>query len=221
MALYSPALIVVAILLMTACATNPTFAPATITVSEAPTLIATPTLLPPTNTPTATALPTRQPSEYEFPKDAFWTELQSKEFKLVSGATTRGHDGNVYSAYLLTDTKLNSVMMSGGHVSPSTETGPGICQLAFYRWDGYEYKIIRALGEKDEPWWCEAINWDKPEYSPDTQARSALRLQGYWSDINQNGYQSLLLRTTTVFGHVGMYRELKRISMKFKKTRLL
>lgn len=178
-------------LVLAACAPNPTSVPITPTAKPQTTQPPTQVLVTPTLPPTQTALPTRQPHSGETPTDVRWIEFQNNGFKVMSTASVHGSDGSLYSAYLLTDSKLNSVMMRGGQVSASTETGPGVCQLVFYKWDGYRYQLLATEGEQDEPWWCEIIDWDAPEFLPDAQTRTALRLGGKWSDINGNGQPEL------------------------------
>jgi len=93
---------------------------------------------------------------------SFWDTLRKDA---VFSTWTRGPGGNLYAAYLLADSN-----------------GRGTCHLYISRWDGYKQKLVFSY---DGDAGCEAMNWDLEQFS--TQEKDVLSLDGFWSDINQNG----------------------------------
>lgn len=177
---------------MAACGTVPK---ATATLTILPTHTATVTARPPTPTvtpsprpPTATATDTPTPAPTQpphgTPDDATWQELQNLDYRIVTSAMTRGPEGYLYRAYLLTNPAYKSMMMADLGEPGGTESGPGICTLLFYRWEGDRYTLVQSVGEREAPVVCSAYDWSGWGSPSD---RVALGLRGYWSDINANG----------------------------------
>lgn len=159
------------LLALTACqvSNSPTLVPAHSTSPKtAEPVLPTASVTQPPAAATVIAPPTLTPVPLRRPNQDFWDALD--KYELVS-ASTVGPDNLIYSAYVLAD--------------PSR---PGSCQLAFFRWDGYDYTQIELI---EVPTGCETTNWDWLQIEP--HERQTLRLKGYWSDINQNGQPELTI----------------------------
>ncbi len=186
----------VAGLLLAACGAAPRATPtlpilpthtATVT-ARPPTATATRTPMPPTATATETPTPSPTQRPHGTPDDELWEALQRQDYRIVTSAMTSGPEGYVYQAYLLTNPAYDSQMMQElTGTNHGVESGPGVCQVLFYRWDGDHYALIQSVGESETPIFCQAVNWDEPEYILNEAGRAPLKLHGYWSDINGNG----------------------------------
>lgn len=124
--------------------------------------------------------------------NVFAEDLLNRDHELMASSSVIGPKDFVYSAYLFNNTRIDPI---------TDETKPEICRLAFYRLDEDENALLRSFtgplyasnSRYTYPVYCEAVNWDAPskeilwgaEISQET--RSLLGMDGYWSDINQNG----------------------------------
>lgn len=153
-------------------------------------------------TPFSTSTPTVVPLAVD---DQFRADLEGQNYRFVFGASTIGPKGFTYSSYLFTDTKLQPYQ--------DGKSSPEICRIAFYRLDGNGNTLLGTFGAPTYlPQWtsaypvlCQPINWDNPDallggiLTPaslglaDDETHKLLGLQGYWSDINQNGLPEFAL----------------------------
>jgi hypothetical protein len=149
-----------------------------------------------TQTPTSTATPELTnfpgPTAASIENNVFAEDLLNRDHVLLASSSVIGPRDFVYSAYLFNNTRIDPIVDE-----PRTD----ICRLAIYRLDGNENGLLSSFtgplyapnNRYTYPVYCEAINWDVPsqevlgggEITPET--RALLGLDGYWSDINQNG----------------------------------
>ncbi len=132
------------------------------------------------------------PTAASVEQDVFASDLQRRGYGLIASSSIIGPKDFVYSAFLFNNTKID----------PSQgETNPEICRLAVYRLDEDQNSLLRSFtappypegSRYTYPVSCEAVNWDSPspeitwggEITP--EIRALLGLNGFWSDINQNG----------------------------------
>ncbi len=122
--------------------------------------------------------------------------MQNKEYEIVFSTSEIGPESLVYSVYAFKDSSLEPAY--GG------ETNSEICRLAFYRWNGTHNELIADFGAATYPRSsryggfpvnCSLANWNDDSWFTDIwgsdwpldEIRNTLNLDGYWSDINQNG----------------------------------
>ncbi|MCP5101486.1 MAG: hypothetical protein GY943_38560 [Chloroflexi bacterium] len=122
--------------------------------------------------------------------------MQNKEYEIVFSTSKVGSESLIYSVYSFKDRSLEPEF--GG------ETNSEICRLIFYRWNGIKNEMIADFGAVTYPKSsryggfpviCSLANWDNDGWFTDIwganwsldEIRNTLNLDGYWSDINQNG----------------------------------
>jgi hypothetical protein len=151
--------------------------------AQSQTLTPTPSVTPETN-PVATAASIQD--------NVFAEDLLNRNHSISASSSVIGPKDFVYSAYLFINNRIDPAI---------EEPRPEICRLAIYRQDVNVNELIYSFttpryapnNRYGYPAYCEAINWDSPsqnvvwgaQIAPET--RALLGLNGYWSDINQNG----------------------------------
>lgn len=161
---FSRSTLLILITLLSACAV---IAPPN---TPTPTATATPTSTP-TATPTATPTPKPTTTPTGEPQDETWLKLKNDGYKVVTSASTLVSD-KTYFAYLLALTSLNNNPLQ-------------YCAISFYYWSGYEYNLIQNTQTTGE---CKVIPWGSIE------EQVALKREGYWSDINNNGFPEFAIQ---------------------------
>jgi hypothetical protein len=146
-------------------------------------LTATPSVTPETN-PVATAA--------SIQNNVFAEDLLNRNHEIKASSSVVGPKDFVYSAYLFINKRIDPI---------TEDPRPEICRLAIYRLDAGENELLRSFtgplyapnNRYGYPAYCEAINWDAPSQNVvwggeiTSETRTLLGLNGYWSDINQNG----------------------------------
>lgn len=182
----------------------------TLVVSQAPlpipTLTATPPLIPAT-TPSATialvgsATFTPIPPVTAVPlaaEDAFWADLQAKNYRLLFSGSLSGPAKFVYSAYGFVDTALEPVEFNPNLTAEA-------CRLAVYRSDGTTNTLLQTFGAPQFPKSsryhgfpviCELVNWDTPaHFYISDETKQLINAHQYASDINGNALPEFALFT--------------------------
>ena len=122
--------------------------------------------------------------------------MQNKEYEMVFSTSGVGPESLIYSVYAFRDASLKPEF--GG------EANSEICRLVFYRWNETQNELIADFGAAAYPENsryggfpvnCSLANWDNNSWFTDIwgpgwsldEIRDTLNLDGYWSDVNQNG----------------------------------
>lgn len=160
------------------------------TMAAANPILETQTSSPTAPTTTPEILP--GPTAASIEQNVFAQDLLNRNHEILASSSTTGPKDYVYSAYLFRNNRIDPIV---------DETRTEICRLAIYRLDKGENELLRSFtgplyapnSRYTYPVYCEAVNWDAlskeiigdGEISAET--RALLGMNGYWSDINQNG----------------------------------
>lgn len=103
----------------------------------------------------------------------------------------------MFSAYLILEPTYYERPYEGDLITPG-------CRLAFYRSDGKKNELMRYFVAAEYParfysgfpYWCHIYDWNTPRSyilpsAPSTTEVEALGFNGYWTDINQNGWPEI------------------------------
>jgi len=129
--------------------------------------------------------------------DSFWEGMRNQGYEVVFSTSHVGPMDYVYSVFAFKDTSLEPEF--------GDETNSEICRLAFYRWDGKKNVLLTDFGATTYPESssysgfpvnCSLANWDNDFWFTDIwgpgwaldEIRETLKLDGYWSDVNENGF---------------------------------
>ena len=177
---------------------TPTFTSTnTPTSTSTPTVTYTPT--PTLNTPTPYVYSTAVPVDED---DGYILDLNEMGYTQIFNTSTLGADGYTYSVYMYVDSSFyerNGRWYRKDDGCRNTTEG---CRIVFYRSDEGGNEFVDSFGAPispeefpyDEyPNSCFAVDWDRKFPSSefgiaDKLEHTLLRLNGYWSDINHNGF---------------------------------
>lgn len=152
-----------------------------------------------TEAPTPRSIPSMTP--VATPDDGFSRDLADKGYDELFGGSIVGPKGLVYTAHGFRDAALEPTFAS---LEPMTAE---VCRLAFYRVEADGKQVLLETFAAPQfplpsryhgyPVMCQLVNWDHPVggdlASIDPALHGQLSIEGYASDINENGFPEFAL----------------------------